>query len=80
TAVCSPVARTDAQYRLREIQLRCAMLPGAALNAPCPAYGFTAVCGPVARTDAPHRLRETLSLCARLPGAALNAPCPDYGF
>ena len=47
----------------------CALLPGAALNAPCPGYRFTAVCGPVApwftafcgsvaRTDAQHRLRE----------------------
>ncbi|HFZ1098899.1 TPA: hypothetical protein ACIJTY_004497, partial [Klebsiella oxytoca] len=28
----------------------CALLPGAALNAPCPGYGFTTVCGPVAHT------------------------------
>ncbi|MDQ4326537.1 hypothetical protein, partial [Klebsiella michiganensis] len=26
----------------------CALLPGAALNAPCPGYRFIAVCGPVA--------------------------------
>ncbi|WP_211047149.1 hypothetical protein, partial [Klebsiella michiganensis] len=32
--------------------------PGAALDAPCPGYGFTAVCQTVARTDAQHRLRE----------------------
>ncbi|WP_223227006.1 hypothetical protein, partial [Klebsiella michiganensis] len=31
----------------------CARLPGAALDAPCPGYGFTAVCQTVARTDAP---------------------------
>ncbi|AWF50883.1 hypothetical protein CSC12_2716 [Klebsiella michiganensis] len=28
TAVRGPVARTDAQHRLREIQLLCALLPG----------------------------------------------------
>ncbi|EIX9053226.1 MULTISPECIES: hypothetical protein [Klebsiella] len=39
-AVCGPVARTDAPHRLREIHPLCAMLPGAALNAPCPGYGF----------------------------------------
>ena len=65
-----------AQQRLRGIQplcslqgAFCALLPGAALNAPCPGYRFTAVCRPVApwftafcgsvaRTDAQHRLRE----------------------
>ncbi|GKQ22964.1 hypothetical protein NUBL17187_07600 [Klebsiella michiganensis] len=36
----------------------CARPPGAALDAPCPGYGFTAVCQTVARTDAQHRLRE----------------------
>ncbi|HCL6545457.1 TPA: hypothetical protein N2Q30_002221, partial [Klebsiella oxytoca] len=41
---------TDAQHRLREILPHCALLPGAALNAPCPGYGFTTVCGPVAHT------------------------------
>ncbi|WP_334652422.1 hypothetical protein, partial [Klebsiella oxytoca] len=57
--VCGPVARTDAQHRLREILLHCALCsPGAALNAPCPGYRFITVCGPVARTDAQHRLRE----------------------
>ncbi|WP_222859390.1 hypothetical protein, partial [Klebsiella oxytoca] len=35
-AVCGPVARTDAPHRHREIHPLCAMLPGAALNAPCP--------------------------------------------
>ncbi|EPS5423502.1 hypothetical protein ACVE5V_002940, partial [Klebsiella michiganensis] len=64
-AFCGPAARTDAQHRLREIQPLCAMLPGAALDAPCPGYGFTAVCGPVARIDAQHRLREMMPLCAR---------------
>ncbi|WP_204370922.1 hypothetical protein, partial [Klebsiella michiganensis] len=53
---------------------------GAALNAPCPGYGFPPVCGPVARTDTQHRLREIIPLCALFPGAALNAPCPGYGF
>ncbi|WP_265670986.1 hypothetical protein [Klebsiella grimontii] len=42
------VARTDAQHRLREIQLLCALFPGAARNAPCPGYMFSAVCGSVA--------------------------------
>ncbi|WP_414466408.1 hypothetical protein, partial [Klebsiella michiganensis] len=37
-----------AQQRLWEIQPLCALLPGAALNAPCPGYRFIAVCGPVA--------------------------------
>ncbi|HGL4484301.1 TPA: hypothetical protein ACKE6T_005561, partial [Klebsiella oxytoca] len=78
--VCGPVARTDAPHRLRETLSLCARLPGAALNAPCPGYGFTAVCSPVARTDAQYRLREIQLRCALLPGAALNAPCPDYGF
>ncbi|WP_265671507.1 hypothetical protein [Klebsiella grimontii] len=42
---------------------------GAALEAPCPGYGFTAVCDPVARTDAQHRLRETVRRVApMLPG------------
>ncbi|WP_285160159.1 hypothetical protein, partial [Klebsiella oxytoca] len=36
----------DAQHRLREIQPLRTLLPGAALNAPCPGYGFIAVCGP----------------------------------
>ncbi|WP_222702871.1 hypothetical protein, partial [Klebsiella oxytoca] len=38
--VCGPVARTDAPHRLRETLPLCALLPGAALNAPCPDYGF----------------------------------------
>ncbi|STR19915.1 Uncharacterised protein [Klebsiella oxytoca] len=38
------VARTDAQYRLREILPLCALLPGRR-DALCPGYGFTAVCG-----------------------------------
>ncbi|AWF37820.1 hypothetical protein CSC17_1223 [Klebsiella oxytoca] len=42
----------------------CAMLPGAALNAPCPGYGFIAVCSAVARTDAQHHLREIQPLCS----------------
>ncbi|MFP0536844.1 hypothetical protein, partial [Klebsiella oxytoca] len=50
TSVCCWVARTDAQHRLREILPHCAPLPGAALNAPCPGYGFTTVCGPVTPT------------------------------
>ncbi|HIH4342023.1 TPA: hypothetical protein ACYSA2_005563, partial [Klebsiella oxytoca] len=40
--------------------------PGAALNAPCPGYGFTAVCNLVARTDAQHRLRGVQRLCSLL--------------
>ncbi|GJK92060.1 hypothetical protein TUM17569_00480 [Klebsiella oxytoca] len=43
---CSP---DKAQRRLRGILPLCKLLPGAALNAPCPGYGLTAVCGPVAR-------------------------------
>ncbi|MCW9623362.1 hypothetical protein ORL88_04105 [Klebsiella oxytoca] len=60
----------------------CALLPGAALDAPCPGYRFIAVCsavartgaqyrftadsGPVARTDAQHRLRGVQRLCSLL--------------
>ncbi len=54
TAVCHPVARTDAQHHLRGIMPHCALLPGAA-QAPCPGYGFTAVCEPVARGRAAIR-------------------------
>ncbi|MDO9685792.1 hypothetical protein, partial [Klebsiella oxytoca] len=46
--------------------LLCALLPGAALDAPCPGYGFTAVCNLVARTDAQHRLRGVQRLCSLL--------------
>ncbi|EPP0706091.1 hypothetical protein [Klebsiella michiganensis] len=28
-----------------EMVPRCALLPGAALDAPCPGYGLTVVCG-----------------------------------
>ncbi|WP_227685356.1 hypothetical protein, partial [Klebsiella sp. S69] len=49
TAICQPVARTDAQHRLREIMPRCSLLPGAAQSA-CPGYRFTAICHPVAGT------------------------------
>ena len=56
------------------------LLPGAALDAPCPGYGRTAVCKTVARTDAQHRLREMMPLRTLLPGAALDAPCLGYGF
>ncbi len=49
--VAGPVARTDAQHRLREITPLCALFPGAALNAPCPGYGFTARC----RSGSPNR-------------------------
>ncbi|MBA7933221.1 hypothetical protein HV127_18550 [Klebsiella sp. RHBSTW-00215] len=43
TTGCDLVARTDAQHRLREMVLFCAMLPGAAQGA-CPGYGSTTVC------------------------------------
>ena len=83
-----------AQQRHRGIQplcslqgVFCALLPGAALNAPCPGYRFIADCSVVARTDALHRLRGIQPIsslqgvfCALLPGAELNAPCPGYRF
>ncbi|GJK90125.1 hypothetical protein TUM17569_12140 [Klebsiella oxytoca] len=50
-AVCDPLARTDAQHRLREMMPLCAMLPGAAPGA-CPGYGSVNACDPLARTDA----------------------------
>ncbi|CAH5069628.1 hypothetical protein AI2623V1_2270 [Klebsiella oxytoca] len=71
TAICHPVARTDAQHRLREIMLHCTLLPGAAQSA-CPGYRFTAICHPVARTDAQHRLREIMPRCTLLPGYSCN--------
>ena len=49
---------TRLALRLAGLQIHCGLLPGAALNAPCPGYRFPAVCEPVARTDAQHRLRE----------------------
>ncbi|WP_241187809.1 hypothetical protein, partial [Klebsiella michiganensis] len=55
-------------------QPRCALLPGAALDAPCPGYRFIAVCGPVARTDAQHRLRGIQSLCELQGGILRSAP------
>ncbi|HGF0131697.1 TPA: hypothetical protein ACGBUE_005485, partial [Klebsiella michiganensis] len=60
-------------HRLREIQPLCALLPGAALNAPCPGYGFSVVCGPVAGQMRQHRLREIQPHCTPLPGAAQSA-------
>ena len=69
---------TRLALRLAGLQILCGLLPGAALNAPCPGYGLPAVCEPVARTDAQHRLREIQPLCALLPGAELIAPCPGY--
>ena len=74
SAVCGPVARTDAQHRLRETLPLRARLPGAARNAPCPGYGFSAVCGPVARTDAQHRLRDRSLTPAASPPASSTAP------
>ncbi|STR65145.1 Uncharacterised protein [Klebsiella michiganensis] len=49
---------TRLALRLAGLQIHCALLPGAALIAPCPGYKVPAVCEPVARTDAQHRLRE----------------------
>ncbi|HHT0279612.1 TPA: hypothetical protein ACTW87_005144, partial [Klebsiella oxytoca] len=54
--------------------------PGAALDAPCPGYGFTAVCQTVARTDAPASPPGNSASLRSAPGAALDAPCPGYGF
>ncbi|EPM7395499.1 hypothetical protein ACTPUX_004968, partial [Klebsiella michiganensis] len=50
----------------------CALLPGAALDAPCPGYGFTAVCQTVARTDAPAS-PPGMSPSRRQPQAPGNA-------
>ncbi|WP_241183965.1 hypothetical protein, partial [Klebsiella michiganensis] len=61
----------------------CALLPGAALNAPCPGYRFTAVCGPVAGqmrsiasgefSHAAHRSRgRRLTRLARATGSPLS--------
>ncbi|MFR0684974.1 MAG: hypothetical protein ACLSIS_15750, partial [Klebsiella michiganensis] len=58
---------TRLALRLAGLQIHCGLLPGAALNAPCPGYKVPAVCEPVARTDAQHRLREIQPLCALLP-------------
>ncbi|MDU2799931.1 MAG: hypothetical protein E7C19_25560, partial [Klebsiella oxytoca] len=51
----------------------CALLPGAALNAPCPGYRFTAVCKPVTptihhrlRTGSPHDSSPPAGLVARI--------------
>ncbi|EPI4846250.1 hypothetical protein ACS5NX_003999, partial [Klebsiella oxytoca] len=43
--------------------LLCALLPGAALNAPCPGYGFTAVCGPEARVKR-RQAADTTDFCS----------------
>ncbi|STV70377.1 Uncharacterised protein [Klebsiella michiganensis] len=40
---------TRLALRLAGLQIHCGLLPGAALNAPCPGYRFPAVCEPVAR-------------------------------
>ncbi|EPC5062014.1 hypothetical protein [Klebsiella oxytoca] len=37
--------------------------PGAALNAPCPGYGFTAVCGPEARAKR-RQAADTTDFCS----------------
>ncbi|MFQ7456620.1 MAG: hypothetical protein ACLROR_09450, partial [Klebsiella michiganensis] len=66
------------QHRLREIPPLFARLPGAALDAPCPGYGFTAVCQTVARTDAPASPPGNSTSLRSAPGAALDAPCPGY--
>ncbi|MDS7843029.1 hypothetical protein PTQ46_22710, partial [Klebsiella michiganensis] len=69
---------------LRGIQPRCAPLPGAALNAPCPGYRFIAVCGPVAGqmrsiasgefSHAAHRSRgRRLTRLARATGSPPSA-------
>ncbi|HBM3021671.1 TPA: hypothetical protein LVM04_001445 [Klebsiella michiganensis] len=51
-----------------EMVPRCALLPGAALDAPCPGYGCATVCGPVARIDAQHRLRGNGATLRSAPG------------
>ncbi len=49
---------TRLALRLAGLQILCGLLPGAALNAPCPGYRLADGGEPVARTDAQHRLRE----------------------
>ncbi|HID2076218.1 TPA: hypothetical protein ACXGKJ_001148, partial [Klebsiella oxytoca] len=50
TAVCRSGSPDRCAASPPGILPHCALLPGAALNAPCPGYGFTTVCGPVAHT------------------------------
>ncbi|WP_185953432.1 hypothetical protein, partial [Klebsiella oxytoca] len=42
---------------------RQALLPGAALNTPCPGYRFTTVCGPVAHTIHRHLRAPFTAVC-----------------
>ncbi|MCP5877201.1 hypothetical protein NL390_32570, partial [Klebsiella pneumoniae] len=57
------VARTDAQHRLREIQRLYVLLPGAALDAPCPGYRLSDGCELAA--PSPERSYDTGTFCAR---------------
>ena len=82
TAVCHPVARTDAQHRLRGIMPNCALLPGAA-QAPARATG-----PPPPAIPSPGQMRSIASgelcrtaLCSRgrrkrLPGLQVHRRLP----